>query len=423
MTLWIVLTLMTAGTAILVTYPFVRTEDDGTSKQQASSLAVYEDQLEEVERERQMGLIDESEADMARVEIERRILDSGKSEKGTASGIGHAWQTRALVGICSVVVVGSVGLYAAIGSPHLAASEAPKASPATMELAQTHQPAAPSGEAGKKPSPAEVAENVAKMVKRLEEKVEKNPEDAESLRVLGWSYYNLGRYDDSAEAYRKASDLRKESAILKSLYGEALVSAAKGDVSDKARDVFKAALAINPDDVRARYFSGLAMEQRGDTKGAIDTWIELYKLAATDAQWATDLRRRIQATAAKAGMNIEDRLAAAKPSAPGDATGSKQVASADPNGPTAEDIKSAEELPADDRMAMIRGMVDGLAEKLKKSPDNPDGWVQLMRSRVVLKEHDAARTALDNAMKTFADRPQIQARIKEAAQAMGIKTN
>ena len=419
MTLWIVLTVLTAGTALLVTFPFLRQEDSGNAKQ-ASSIAVYEDQLEEVERERQMGLIDESEADMARVEIERRILDSGKSEKGTSTGIGHAWQTRALVGICSVVVVGSVGLYAAIGSPHLSASEAPKAS---MQLAQSHQPASPSGETGKKASPAEVAQNVAKMVKRLEEKVEKNPDDAESLRVLGWSYYNLGRFADSAESYRKASELRKESAILKSLYGEALVSASKGEVTDKARAIFNAALAINPDDVRSRYFSGLAKEQRGDTKGAVNTWIGLYKLAASDTQWAKDLRRRILATAAKVGMDVSDKMTTSTASDAPAAAGANQVVEAAPSGPTEEDIKNAEQISADDRMAMIRGMVDGLAEKLKKSPNNPDGWVQLMRSRVVLKEHDAARTALDDAMKTFADRPQIQARLKDAAQAMGIKAN
>ena len=69
---------------------------------------------------------------------------------------------------------------------------------------------------------------------------------------------------------------------------------------------------------------------------------------------------------------------------------------------------------------MIRGMVDGLAGKLEDQPNDPDGWIQLIRSRLVLQEPDKARAALVRAVEVFADKPDTKARITEAAKSMGV---
>ncbi len=73
-----------------------------------------------------------------------------------------------------------------------------------------------------------------------------------------------------------------------------------------------------------------------------------------------------------------------------------------------------------DRQAMIRSMVDGLAARLEKSPRDGDGWLQLIRSRRILGEIDAARDALGKALAAFADTPAEQARITAAAQELGV---
>src|SRR3546814_4680303 len=52
----------------------------------------------------------------------------------------------------------------------------------------------------------------------------------------------------------------------------------------------------------------------------------------------------------------------------------------------------------EERTAMIRGMVDRLADKLKAEPDDVDGWLRLARARDVLGDHDAAREALQQAV-------------------------
>ncbi|MCB2133166.1 MAG: c-type cytochrome biogenesis protein CcmI, partial [Rhodobacteraceae bacterium] len=60
---------------------------------------------------------------------------------------------------------------------------------------------------------------------------------------------------------------------------------------------------------------------------------------------------------------------------------------------TAADIAAAQEMSADDRQAMIRGMVDGLAQRLAEDPDDLEGWHRLIRARVVLGEGAAAQAA------------------------------
>lgn len=414
MTLWIALTVIMFAAAILVAVPLLRRKARATADG-ASDMTVYKDQLDQLEQEERDGLIGKEEANLARVEIERRLIAAGKAaDQDGASRLAPAWHIRAVVAACSVVAFGSVGLYAAIGSPQLAVRQSV---PAMDAVADAHQKAR-TVQTGAK----QLSDNVGIMVKRLEEKLKAEPNNADGWRVLGWSYYNMERYSEAVDAYRRAVELKNDSAILKSLYGEALVKAADGKVTPKAKEVFEATLALNPDNVRARYFTGLEKDQNGNTQAAIDTWIALLKLAPAGVEWAQDLRKQIVARAEEKNIDVAASLPPEDVARPAPAT---KVAEATPKqkGPTADDIKAAEEMTPEDRMAMVRGMVDRLANRLKESPDDPDGWIQLMRSRLVLQDRGGAATALSDAMAAFADKPDVQNRIKNAAAALGLRSN
>ena len=54
----------------------------------------------------------------------------------------------------------------------------------------------------------------------------------------------------------------------------------------------------------------------------------------------------------------------------------------------------------------IDAMVEGLAAKLKKSPDNPEGWLMLTRSYLTLKQDDKAKAAVKDARKALAADPE-----------------
>ena len=89
-------------------------------------------------------------------------------------------------------------------------------------------------------------------------------------------------------------------------------------------------------------------------------------------------------------------------------------------GPSQEDVRAAEAMLPGDRAAMIQSMVDGLASRLEQSPRDADGWIKLIRSRMVLGETELAKRALTRGLDVFADDNQERDRIAAAAQQLGL---
>jgi len=98
----------------------------------------------------------------------------------------------------------------------------------------------------------------------------------------------------------------------------------------------------------------------------------------------------------------------------------KTAAEEGPN-PSAEEVAKYQAMPADNRAAAIRSMVDGLASRLESSPRDVEGWARLMRSRVVLGEKDVAEKATRKALDIFKDDPGASGRIRAAAVELGLK--
>jgi cytochrome c-type biogenesis protein CcmH len=412
MTLWLILTILAGAAALIVAAPFLFRSD--SAGETASSIHVYKDQLAELERDKAQGLIEEAEAVSARAEIERRILSAAKGETAPVDRIAPNWQYRMVTGVAGIVVLGSVGLYASLGRPDLPSAQ-------NQVLAMNGEQAAQSAGA------QEGGNEVDALVKRLEKRLAENPSDPDGWRVLGWSYYNTGRYKDSVAAYRRAVDLQKDNPTLKSFLGEAMVKEAGDRVTDAALAIFNEVLATSPNDERARFFKGVDRVQKGDSQGAIDEWLALYKIAPADAEWAADLRTRIEETAQQAGIDVSARLAETKPSGP-PSTAAANAPAAHPGaaptpGPTAADVENAQQLTPEDQQAMVAGMVDRLAGRLETSPKDPEGWIMLMRSRMAMKDAEKARAAFEKAKSVFADEPETQLRIVQAAQSMGIAAN
>ena len=411
MTLWLILTLLMGGAALIVLAPFFF---GSGAKDSPTSLDVYKDQLAEVDRDKAQGLIDEAEAASARLEIERRILAAGRADASPAQTVSPNWHYRMVTGVAAIVVLGSVGLYGSLGRPDLPSAEVQAMA---LEGQQTTQAT------GGQPAAAQQAGgDVETLVKRVQKRVEENPNDPEGWRMLGWSYSNIGRHKDAVAAYRRAVDLQKDNPTLKAILAEAMVTEAGETVTDAALAIFEEVLAINPNDERARFFKGVYKAQKGDVQGTLDEWFALYKVAPADAEWTADLRTRIEETAKQAGIDVSARLAEAKPAgtvtAAADATPAHPGAAPRP-GPTPADVESANQLKPEDRQAMAAGMVDRLASRLETSPKDPDGWIMLIRSRMAMNDAEKARAAFEKAKTIFADEPETQKRIQQAAEAMG----
>jgi cytochrome c-type biogenesis protein CcmH len=250
------------------------------------------------------------------------------------------------------------------------------------------------------------------MISSLEAKLKADPNDAEGWRMLGWSFFQTQRYAEAAMAYKRATALRPDNADYWSSLGEALVTAGPGTVPAEAKAAFDKAVALDPKDPRARYFIGVSKDMAGDHKGAIDDWFALLHDTPAGAPWEADVRRTIQAVGEKDKIEVATRLAALKPAAPAPGTAAAAIP-----GPNPDQMRAATQLPAGQQEAMIAGMVEGLAAKLKANPKNVEGWIMLMRSYTTLGRASDAGVAYRAAV---AANPGAKAELDDAAKTLGV---
>ncbi|MFQ5955727.1 MAG: c-type cytochrome biogenesis protein CcmI, partial [Kiloniellales bacterium] len=395
MMFWLVIGAMTAAAALAVLLPLLRRRPAAPARV-AYHLEVYRDQLKELDRDIERGIIDEDEAAAARLEIERRMLaaaDAGDAEAAKAPA-GPAAPGAAHKAVAAVLAValpaGAVALYLGVGQPGLP----------DRPLAERRGAEAPVAAGG---APESGARNLTDMAARLARRLRDQPQDLGGWVLLARTYQELGRPAEAATAYGSAVAIAGDRAELRAAQGEALVYAAQGMVTPAARQAFDKALELDPTDPRARFYLALAAAQAGRFKQAIDGWRALATEASPDTPWLPAVRQRIEETAAAHGVDATRALAGLpEPAAPG---------------PDATDMAAANQISPGDRGAMIRGMVEGLAARLEEDPSDVEGWTRLIRSYTVLNQPDQARAALAQAVAANAD---AEARLRAAARSFGL---
>jgi cytochrome c-type biogenesis protein CcmH len=371
MTLWFVMALMTAAALFAVLWPLAWSTD----AQSGSDLAVYRDQLDEIERDRASGLIGEMEAQAARVEISRRLLAAADTAKpATPSPGGSSLLNRRVAAVTAIVFLPIVGsaLYLALGSPQLPGS------PLQARL-----------------SAADQSHSIANLISKVEAHLEQNPDDARGYEVLAPVYLRLGRFSDAVNARRKLLALNGDNAERQSDLGEALTAAAEGVVTNEAKAAFEHATQLDPADPKAKFFIGLAAEQHGDRAEAAAIWRDMVEKAPADAAWLP---------------MVHEALARVN----GAPSGGER------RGPSADDVAAASSMNEKDRGAMIRAMVTRLADRLKQNGSDVEGWQQLLRAYVVLGDRGEAKKAATDAKRALENDPEKLRRIESVIKALGL---
>jgi len=346
MSLWIVLTLMTVAAVGAIAWPLARGGKAGAAAD-PNDLAVYRDQLAEIERDKASGLIGVVEAEAARVELSRRLLAAADRVQDA----GTTGETRprrfAAAGALIALPVGAVAFYLAIGSPGLPDE------PLSARIAAAHND-----------------NSVQALFARVEAHLEQHPDDGRGWEVIAPIYMDLGRHDDAVKARGNALRLLGATAEREAYYGEALTAAANGVVTAEAKEAFDRAIDRDRRDPTARFYQGLAAEQDGSREEAKRIWRALLADAPEGAQWAAFVRAAL--------ARIEGSQTAAAPAA----------AAPVPSG------------AADN--AMIRGMVERLAARLREDGSDTEGWVRLARSYKVLGDSARLEAAIADARRALA---------------------
>jgi cytochrome c-type biogenesis protein CcmH len=397
MTLWLILTVLTSVAVVGLAVPLARWK--GRLQARDTSVDILRRQLSEIDQQETAGTLDRREAEDLRVGIARRILVEDVSLEQPARGAGPfaiPWMAIALAG---VVALSATVLYAVVGRPDLVHTNATPRDD-TQLTAQSHPVA-----------------DVSTMIARLENHLREAPNDAEGWRMLGWSYRSTGRSADAAGAYARAISLDPSNADYLSSRGEALVDAARGEVSADALADFQAAAKIDPADPQTRYFLALWKDQQGQHDQAMAEWISLLKSAPPDAPWVSEVRAFVERVARERGLDLSSKLSQVSSSVPAEPSISDQsVVPALTDG----QIANGATMSPGDREQMIRAMVDRLAGDLKANPRNAVGWMQLMRARMVLGDAAAAASAYRNAQQALAGAPTELAMLRKEAQTLRL---
>ncbi|ODN70559.1 c-type cytochrome biogenesis protein CcmI [Methylobrevis pamukkalensis] len=393
MTIWIVFALMTVAATLAVLVPMARAARSPATD--GHDVAVYRDQLAEIERDVARGVLAEGEAVAARAEIGRRLIRADEAADGDAARVSGKGRlaTAARVGIILFVPLTALAGYVALGSPDI-----PDQPLASRECGP---------EAG-----------VDNLVVCVERHLASNPADAEGWKVLAPIYLRLGRADDAADAYARVIEISGETPARLTDYAAALMAASGGIVSRPAMAALEKAMAADLDDMRARflYASGLVREGRSDD--AIAVYDDILARSAKDAPWiatVTEARRVVSGEAAPQALAPGPRLGMAPDVGSGAGSGPAQgpLLGAAP-GPSPDQMANAAAMNPAERQAMIEGMVARLADRLAQDPKDLPGWLRLIRAYGVMGAADKARDAAGSARSAFAGETAALAEIEAA---------
>jgi cytochrome c-type biogenesis protein CcmH len=308
--LWIVAAGL-IGLALLFVLPplFAKREQIEDVDQDELNLAVFRQQLGELDSDLAGGELEQQQYNAARRDLERELLyDVTGAETGADSG-GGRWAA----GLLAVgVPAAAISLYLYLGSPNIV--------PRLEAVAGGQAPAVHPGQGGGGMPPLDV------MVKRLAEKMEQNPEDLEGWMMLGRTYFAISQPERALYALEQAYGLEPENPDVLVAYAEAVAANNDSELAGRPAELIQSALRIDPEHSSARWLEGLVSFQGDRFVQAAEQWGALLTTFDATSHEAAELKRYIAEARSRAR---QDSRQAAEPEAVKVAAATQQAA---PNG-------------------------------------------------------------------------------------------
>jgi cytochrome c-type biogenesis protein CcmH len=280
---WVICIVMLGVALFFVLPPALHSEDakakDDNVRRNAN-IAVYRDQLKELEADLHNGIVSEEQYAQDRDDIERRLLDDTANNPTTtkaatrisATTRKHAYMIA--VGLSLVAVI----FYLRVGTPD----------GITNAATMTTAPSAPAATSGQ-PTQAQIEERVAALAQRLKE----NPTDAQGWVMLGRSYSSMERWGEAAGAYAKATELTPDKADLWADYAFVAAMANGRVLKGQPMELVNRALKLDPDNGKALGLAANAAFEAKEYQKAIDYWQRLAKQVPANSEVAQTIAERI----------------------------------------------------------------------------------------------------------------------------------
>jgi cytochrome c-type biogenesis protein CcmH len=352
---WVAAGVLSAAAAGLILSRAARAVAEGEAQDPTPIL--YRRQLAEIDELAERGLMGQAERKSAHAEAARRLLAAADAPASRWTA-GANSRGMVLAAVCAAPALALI-IYLLVGSPGVA-----------------DQPFAKRMQAWRAANPAELtAPELAAVLRKL---TAERPNDPEGFRFLAIAEGASDNPPEAVRALRRALRLAPERADLWEMLGEGLTAEAGDKLTDEAKAAFSEAVKRDPRAVVARFQLARARLESGDRAGGLADWRALMRELPGD-----DPRR------AAIGQAIAQQEGQPTPQA----------------------------APSGGQMEMIRGMVEGLAKRLKTNPEDPEGWVRLVRAYAVLGDTAKRDIALREARARYAATPQVLQQLDEAAKA------
>lgn len=251
------------------------TEETDDERRQAN-IAIYRDQLSELESDLKNGIVSQEQYDQDRSEIQRRLLEDTKTPE-IRSKQAPASSSRATVYALALgLPLIAIGFYLKVGEPK-GLSKAAIAPPETAGMVDDGR------------SQQQIEANVTALAKRLET----NPSDGAGWQTLARSYSSMERWNEASAAYAKATTLIPDNADLWADYAFATAMAGGRQLQGKPMEFIAQALKLEPDNLKALELSGSAAFQAKDYKKAIEYWQRVMSKVPPGSDVAQSISSRI----------------------------------------------------------------------------------------------------------------------------------
>lgn len=356
---WIAAAFLSAVLAALIVQRSAAKAGAAEAAAEKPALAVYRRQMAEVDQLAERGLLDEREHRSIRAETGRRLLAAADRKEAPL----RASPPAIVLSLAAAIPLAALGVYLVIGAPDFADQ------PIAQRLAKWRAA-----------DPATLTP--PQMAALLRQIAAERPNDPEPLAQLARAELAAGAPTEAVQALQRAIALAPRRGDLWEMLGEVLTLQSDGDVKADAAADFRQALALDPTAAGPRYFLARAKIASGDVAGGLGDWRALaLSLAPGDP-------RRAQLSAEIGQVEASGHLPTGAPAgAGGGGVGPPQ----------------------------IQAMVDSLAARLQAQPDDPAGWVRLVRAYAVLGETDRLQSALAEARRRFAARKDVLAALAAAS--------
>lgn len=245
--LYAILIIVATAALVLPSLWFGKRRRAVDADRKAANLAIFRDQLAELERERSEGSLAAEDYEQARSELQRRLLDEVDVADGDTAASPPTSRPTAIV-LLLLLPIAAMGGYALLGNP------------AALDPVNTA------------PQKQMTAADIEGMVAKLAAKMQDNPDDMNGWVMLGRSYKMLGRYAEAVDAYAKAEAFIAQDPELLASYAETLAMASGKGLSGKARTLIDQALKLDPKHAHSLFLAGAAAMEAGDNKQGIAYW-------------------------------------------------------------------------------------------------------------------------------------------------------